>query len=269
MDTGKTYNITLLGCGKMGRAMLDGWLSREIVNRVLVVDPHESNVPDAPQISYCADFPDHVERYNDILVIAVKPQIIADALDTVDLPDGMAVLSIAAGQSLDTLQSYFSGGTGIIRSMPNTPAAIGKGISVAIANEYVTDEQKTCAGLLLRAVGDVEWITNENLMDAVTALSGSGPAYVFYLIECLSQAGVDIGLDAGMATKLARQTVIGSAALAEHDALVDASLLRKNVTSPNGTTQAALDVLMDGRFQNILLDTLRAAQKRSVELNNT
>ena len=152
--------------------------------------------------------------------------------------------------------------------MPNTPAAIGEGVTVAVANSHVTEEQKRQADALLRATGEVRWIENEAKMDAVTALSGSGPAYVFLLIETLAKAGENQGLPAEMAMRLARQTVIGSAALAERDAAIPAATLRQNVTSPGGTTAAALKVLMDsGEMQALFDRALDAATRRSRELS--
>lgn len=158
----------------------------------------------------------------------------------------------------------------MIRVMPNTPAAIGKGISVAVANVNVNDRQKENAARLMETVGLVKWLEQETLMDAVTALSGSGPAYVFYLIEAMAEAGTKCGLDKDMATALARQTVIGSAALAEKEKSVPASRLRENVTSPGGTTAAALDVLMrDDCFKDLMAEAITAAAERGKELAST
>ncbi|PCI56164.1 MAG: pyrroline-5-carboxylate reductase [Alphaproteobacteria bacterium] len=266
----KTYCATLIGCGKMGSAMMTSWLDNGLVSRVDVVDPsplatHLSNDPRVHYYpSYQEDMPDA-----DILVLAVKPQILKEASQKIanNISSKTVLLSIAAGQRLSTLESIFGSNQPIIRTMPNTPAAIGKGISVSVGNKYVTSAQKETADTLLRASGEHKWIEDERLMDAVTALSGSGPAYVFHFIEALANAGKKLGLDADLSMSLARQTVIGSSALAEHDGDVSAETLRENVTSPGGTTQAALETLMDGRFQTILDEALNAAKKRSQELS--
>lgn len=268
----KKYNITLLGCGKMGSALLSAWLGKSLVGRVLAVDPH--SLPEQfltlDQISYTASLPDDISGFDDVLVIAIKPQIMRETLQTLSpvIPQHTLVISIAAGQTLLSIEEILKPESAVIRSMPNTPAAIGKGMTVAVSGRSVTAQQKECADILLRASGELEWLSDESLMDAVTALSGSGPAYIFYLIECLAAAGERIGLPTKMAQTLARQTVIGSAALAEYTPEISAEQLRKNVTSPNGTTQAALDILMDGKFRNALTDALSAARNRSKELSS-
>lgn len=254
----------------MGQALLCAWLKNDLSETVTVIDPHHNPELNDSRISHFSEYPHDIKIPTDILVIAVKPQILKDIFEPIVnyIDHNTAILSIAAGQSLSSLEDIFGAKKSIIRSMPNTPAAIGKGMSVAIANKNTTIQQRDAANQLLLAAGHVEWIEDEALMDAVTALSGSGPAYIFYFIECLAKAGENIGLEKNMAITLARQTVIGSAALAETEPHISAEILRKNVTSPNGTTQAGLEVLMDGQFQNILIETLTAAQKRSKELNN-
>ena len=266
------YHAVLVGCGKMGGAMLRAWLSLDdsLVHHIDVIDPAplSDTLADDARVHHMMDYT-RGESVPDILILAVKPQILKDATSTIaqNLDDKTLVLSIAAGQSLATLEEIFGQTRPVIRTMPNTPAAIGEGISVSIANAHVTAEHKTMAERFLGAVGQNQWVDDEALMDAVTALSGSGPAYIFYLIEALANAGETIGLEADMAMMLARQTVIGSAALAAHEEQTSPAILRQNVTSPGGTTQAALDILMDGRFQDILNETLLAAQARSKELN--
>ena len=265
----KAYCATLIGCGKMGSAMMSSWLENGLVSRVNVVDPsplpvHLSN---DPRVHYYSSYQEDMP-VSDILILAVKPQILKEASQKIanDISTETVLLSIAAGQRISTLESIFGSNQPTIRTMPNTPAAIGKGVSVSVANKHVTSEQRNIANTLLRASGEHRWIEDESLMDAVTALSGSGPAYIFHFIEALADAGEKLGLDADLAMSLARQTVIGSAALAEHDGDVSAETLRKNVTSPGGTTQAALETLMDGRFQTILDEALNAAHKRSQKL---
>lgn len=266
----KAYCATLIGCGKMGSAMMSSWLENGLVSRVNVVDPsplpvHLSN---DPRVHYYSSYQEDMP-VSDILILAVKPQILKEASQKIanDISTETVLLSIAAGQRISTLESIFGSNQPTIRTMPNTPAAIGKGVSVSVANKHVTSEQRNIANTLLRASGEHRWIEDESLMDAVTALSGSGPAYIFHFIEALADAGEKLGLDADLAMSLARQTVIGSAALAEHDGDVSAETLRKNVTSPGGTTQAALETLMDGRFQIILDEALNASHKRSQDLS--
>ncbi len=243
--------------------MARAWLDQDVVTRLDIIDPAPCGIDDTRVIQTEALSRDG----QDILILAVKPQIIRDVLDDVSLSKDTLVLSIAAGQSLSTLQRLLGDHQPIVRSMPNTPAAIGKGVSVSVANAYVSDVQRQTAERFMAACGDHHWIEDESLMDGVTALSGSGPAYVFYLIESLSKAGQATGLSEDLSIALARQTVIGSASLAEADSGTPVSILRENVASPHGTTQAGLDVLMDGRFEDILTETVRAAQKRSIELN--
>ncbi|PJB72357.1 MAG: pyrroline-5-carboxylate reductase [Alphaproteobacteria bacterium CG_4_9_14_3_um_filter_47_13] len=268
-------DIALIGCGKMGSAMLRGWLAARIVNRIYVLDP--AGLPEefkeyAPNpLTYFKDTGSFTEEkpQADLYIIAVKPQIMNEVCRAIApaVSKNAVVLSIAAGQKISVFESFFGAGCAVIRAMPNTPAAIGKGISVAVANGFVNEIQKEQASTILRSVGQVAWVEDEDLLDAVTALSGSGPAYVFYLIEALAKAGEKAGLDPGFSMKLARQTIIGSAALAEAQPELSAAVLRENVTSPGGTTQAALDILMSEKFQDILNETIKAATTRSRELS--
>ncbi|PCJ99891.1 MAG: pyrroline-5-carboxylate reductase [Zetaproteobacteria bacterium] len=263
------YCATLIGCGKMGSAMMESWLNNNLVHHVNVIDPSPlpEHLSNDPRVHYYASYQSGISA-PDILVLAVKPQILKEASQQIaqDISADTVLLSIAAGQSLATLEEIFGAEQPIIRTMPNTPAAIGKGISVSVANGYVTATQKIIAEILLSASGIHKWIDDEHLMDAVTALSGSGPAYIFHFIEALAHAGERLGLDGDLSIALARQTVIGSAALAEHNPDTSAATLRENVTSPGGTTQSALNILMDGRFQDLLNEALNAAKKRSQEL---
>jgi pyrroline-5-carboxylate reductase len=176
------------------------------------------------------------------------------------------VLSIMAGRTLDFLHTRLPAGTALVRAMPNTPAAIGRGITVACGNAAVTAAQRTLADGLLAAIGSVEWVDDEALMDAVTALSGSGPAYVFLLAEAMGKAGMAAGLPEALAHRLARETVAGSGELM-HRSPLDPAALRRNVTSPGGTTAAALEVLMrPGGLQDLLTEAIAAAARRSREL---
>lgn len=263
--------ILLAGCGKMGSALLSAWLKKNLVSRVIVIDPKPLplELAEDARVTWLPAPPPSLDIAPDVLVLAVKPQQMKETTTALSgiITRKTVVLSIAAGQSLTTLSDSFSTGQPIIRTMPNTPAAIGKGITVAVRNDKVTADQTAICNNLLQAAGLVEWIADESLLDAVTALSGSGPAYLFLLIEVLTAAGKKIGLSDEMAQALARQTVIGSAALAEHDSATSAANLRQNVTSPGGTTQAALTVLMDGRLESLFIEALTAARNRSKELN--
>lgn len=268
-----TYKIAIAGCGKMGSAMVRAWLSSGIASHICILDPNglPPELIGDNNITYCANEPiflGHLESC-DIMVIAIKPQTMNDfcAAIKTHLPRAITVLSIAAGQSIANFQSHFGQSQPIIRSMPNTPAAIGKGMSVACAAPPVNEQQKQMAHDLLAALGLVEWLDDETRLDAVTAVSGSGPAYVFYLIEALAEAGARAGLFPDLAMTLARQTVIGAAALAESEDAIPAAQLRQNVTSPGGTTAAALEILMDGRLQDVLAQSVEKACERSKELS--
>ncbi len=269
-------NIALIGCGKMGGAMLRGWLDANIVSHVSILDPGglpaefaEYAPATIAHYSDAASFSDKAQKA-DIYIIAVKPQIMDDVCASIAgaVPSDALILSIAAGQTIAAFERRFGTDKAIIRAMPNTPAAIGKGITVAAPNPHVSAMQKAQADTVLQSVGLVEWVEREDLLDPVTAVSGSGPAYIFYLIEALANAGEKAGLEADFAMKLARQTVIGAAALAESEQAVPASRLRENVTSPGGTTAAALEVLMNGEWQDTLTRAIAAATARSKELSN-
>jgi pyrroline-5-carboxylate reductase len=260
--------LVLAGAGKMGGAMLAGWLARGLdAKRVVVIEPHPSDDiralaakgvrlnPSAKDVGVAAT-----------LVVALKPQLFREAGPDLKPFAGPAtlVVSIMAGTTIAAIETVC--GSIVVRAMPNTPAAIGRGITVAVASKNVSADQRAVADALLRATGAVEWVDDEGLMDAVTAVSGSGPAYVFLLAEELARAGVAAGLPADLATKLARETVAGSGELLHRSELASATL-RQNVTSPGGTTAAALEVLMakDG-MQSLLTRAVAAATRRSREL---
>ncbi len=260
--------IVLAGAGKMGGAMLTGWLAQGLDPRqVAVIEPHPSGEisalvakgirlnPSPGAIGAVAT-----------LVAALKPQMFREAgamLKSFTGPSTL-VVSIMAGITIAALEEVCGGS--VVRAMPNTPAAIGRGITVAVAANNVSAGQRAVADALLRATGSVEWVDDEGLMDAVTAVSGSGPAYIFLLAEELARAGVEAGLPQELATKLARETVAGSGELL-HRSEASSATLRQNVTSPGGTTAAALEVLMgpDG-MQSLLIRAVAAATKRSKEL---
>jgi pyrroline-5-carboxylate reductase len=248
--------------------MLTGWLAQGLdAERVVVIEPQPSaeiNALAAKGIRLNPSVED--TGAVDTLVVAVKPQSFREAGAALKQFVGSStlVVSIMAGTTIAALEEVCGGR--VVRAMPNTPAAIGRGITVAVAAKNVSAAQRTTADALLRATGSVEWVDDESLMDAVTAVSGSGPAYVFLLAEELARAGIEAGLPAELATKLARQTVAGSGELLHRSELTSATL-RQNVTSPGGTTAAALEVLMgeDG-MQPLMIRAVAAATKRSKEL---
>ncbi|MDC1296953.1 pyrroline-5-carboxylate reductase [Octadecabacter sp.] len=258
--------MVLLGCGKMGSAMLAGWLAGGLpAASVWVLDPYPSDWLLASGVHVNEGLP----AAPALVLIAVKPQMMGDALPSMKaLGNGDTVfLSVAAGTSIASFETALGNASPIIRAMPNTPAAIGRGITAIVGNDYASAVHMDMAETLLRAVGQVVRLDDEGQMDAVTAVSGSGPAYVFHLIETLAAAGEAEGLSADLAMILAKATVGGAGQLAE-DAVECPDQLRINVTSPNGTTQAALEVLMndtDG-FPQLLKRAVKAAADRSRDL---
>jgi pyrroline-5-carboxylate reductase len=261
--------LVLLGAGKMGGALLEGWLARGLdPKKLAVIEPQPSkNIKTLARRGIKLN-PNGKARPATAVVMAVKPQAAAEALPALTPFFGKTTLalSIMAGRTLGFLASALPKGTAIVRAMPNTPAAIGRGITVAVTNAKVSARQRQLATSLLAATGTVEWVRDEGLMDAVTAVSGSGPAYVFHLCEAMTAAGIAAGLPSPLAARLARETVSGSGELL-HRSELDASTLRQNVTSPGGTTAAALSVLMGpGGFERLLTEAVAAATRRSREL---
>jgi pyrroline-5-carboxylate reductase len=261
-----TGTIVLAGAGKMGSAMLTGWLVQGLdPGRVVVIEPSPSAEISALAAKGIRLNPKAIGAA-DTLVVALKPQTFREAGATLKTFAGASTLivSIMAGTTIVALQEVCGGK--VVRAMPNTPAAIGRGITVAVAAQSVSAAQRATADALLRATGSVEWVDDESLMDAVTAVSGSGPAYVFLLAEELARAGVAAGLPEELATKLARETVAGSGELLHRSDLA-AATLRQNVTSPGGTTAAALEVLMGAEgMQQLMTRAVAAATARSKEL---
>ena len=259
-----TGTIVLAGAGKMGGAMLSGWLAQGLdPKRVVVIEPHPSD--EARSFAAKGVKLNPVAKdigVADVLVVAVKPQMFREAGPQLKsmVSAKTLVVSIMAGTTLAVLKDVCGGVA--VRAMPNTPAAIGRGITVAVAGAGVEKPQRAIADALLRATGSVEWIDDESLMDAVTAVSGSGPAYIFLLAEELARAGVAAGLPEALATKLARETVAGSGELLRRSELTSATL-RENVTSPAGTTAAALRELEDHKVRAAFLTALEAARDRS------
>jgi len=260
--------LVLLGAGKMGAAMLEGWLARGLDPRKLtVLEPQPTRMVQALKRRGVALNPKGKPAAASAIVIAVKPQSAPEALPALAPYAGKATLalSIMAGRTLGFLQGHLRD-VAIVRAMPNTPAAIARGITVACPNAQVTARQRKLATDLLAAIGTVEWVSDESLMDAVTAVSGSGPAYVFLLAEAMTTAGIAAGLPGALAARLARETVAGAGELL-HRSTLDAATLRQNVTSPGGTTAAALEVLMGPRgFQELLTRAIADATRRGREL---
>ena len=258
--------LVLLGCGKMGSALLAGWLEGGLSPKaVWVLDPNPSELLARTGVHVN----DGVPADPAVALVAVKPQMMGEALPTLQaLGNGTTLfISIAAGTPIAAFEAAIGDQTPIVRSMPNTPAAVGKGITAIIGNARASDADMETASALLSAVGQVVRLEDEGQMDAVTGLSGSGPAYVFLLIEAMTTAGIEQGLAPDLALQFARATVAGAGALAEGSTESPAQL-RINVTSPNGTTQAALEVLMDpeGGMPPVVSRAIAAAIHRSKEL---
>lgn len=269
METLKERGLVLLGCGKMGSAMLEGWLAQGLpATSVWVNDPFPSDwLMGLEGLNLNVDLPQNPA----IVLVAVKPQMMADALPSLaGFGNGETLfLSVAAGTPITAYEAMLGDKTPVIRAMPNTPAAVAHGITAICGNDHATAAHMTLAETLLSAVGQVVRLDGEHQMDAVTGVSGSGPAYVFHLIETLAAAGEAQGLSPELSMQLAKATVAGAGALAEQ-ADEDPAQLRINVTSPAGTTAAALEVLMnetDG-FPALLKRAVAAAANRSKELAN-
>lgn len=264
----RSGSILLVGCGKMGSALMAGWIARGTApEEIFVVDPADPDVPAGVSVGAAIeDLPDGFVPA--VVVLAVKPQV----MDAVAAPyralvgPGTVFLSIAAGRTVASFEGLLGSAAAIVRAMPNTPAAVGRGITVLFANPHVDGHQREMCESLLAAVGQVAWIEDEALMDAVTGVSGSGPAYVFHLVEAMAAAGVAAGLSRELAMQLARATVAGSGELLAQSP-EDAATLRENVTSPGGTTAAALAVLMgDDALTRLMTDAIGRATDRSREL---
>jgi pyrroline-5-carboxylate reductase len=262
-------SLLLVGAGKMGAAMLDGWIARGLhPKKVVVIEPQPGKALRALARRGLTINPKRKAAAAAAIVIAVKPQSAPEAVPPLaaHVGKGTLVLSIMAGRTIGFLEKSLPAGSAIVRAMPNTPASIGRGITVACPNAKVSARQRKLASDLLAAIGSVEWTRDEKLMDAVTAVSGSGPAYVFLLAEAMTKAGIAAGLPADLADKLARETVAGSSELL-HRSTFDAATLRQNVTSPGGTTAAALEVLMGpSGFDELLTKAIAAATRRGREL---
>ncbi|MET0194899.1 MAG: pyrroline-5-carboxylate reductase [Hyphomicrobiaceae bacterium] len=264
--------LLLAGAGNMGSAMLAGWLDRGLdPKQIIVQDPSPPARVSELIAKHGIDLRASVTQLSEppaVLVVAVKPQVMDEVFPPLaQLSDsGTLVLSVAAGRRIDGFERHLTKGTPVVRCIPNTPSSIGRGITGAVGNAHVTAAKRATCDALLRAIGEVVWLDEEGLIDAVTAVSGSGPAYVFYLAECLAEAGVKAGLPPELAQKLAGWTVSGAGELL-HRSDLPADVLRQNVTSPNGTTYAALQVLMaDDGLAKLMREAVAAATRRSREL---
>ena len=266
-----TSTVLLVGCGNKGYAMLKGWTASDDALAVHVVEPAEAlagraRAAGARAVASAAELPPDLRP--ELIFFAVKPQVMAEVVPGyAGFAGGPATfVSVAAGTTIATLAGLLPGPTPIIRCMPNTPAAIGAGMMVCCANDRTTPEARELATRLLSTSGLVDWIGDESLMDAVTAISGSGPAYVFHFIECLTAAAVELGLPEPLASRIAMQTVMGAGRLAA-EAEDPPGRLREQVTSPGGTTAAGLKVLMgEDRLKRLVAEAATAARDRGAEL---
>ncbi len=261
--------VLLVGCGNMGRAMLAGWLKARPGLDAHVVEPAEAlrdqaAALGAKAVASAEALPGGLKPT--LIVLAVKPQVMAEVIPAYAGYEGATFVSVAAGTTVATLKAGLGAGAPVIRCMPNTPAAIGAGMMVVFASTEVAADRLALAEALFACSGEVARIGSESLMDAVTAVSGSGPAYVFHMIEALAEAGAAAGLPAALSLILARQTVMGAGKLAAESG-VDPAELRRQVTSPNGTTAAGLSVLMgEGGLGPLMVRTVAAAKRRGEEL---
>jgi pyrroline-5-carboxylate reductase len=271
MSGGLSGKLVLVGAGKLGGALLEGWIRSGVgPEKIVVIDP-------APPDEIRQILSRHRIRHNpdlesisdaEVVLLAVKPQIMEDVLPEVARLKSSRplIVSVAAGKTIASFEKHFGSDAAVIRTIPNTPAAVGRGITTMAANRNATEDHLTLATELLSAVGEVVRVDDESLIDAATAVAGSGPAYVFYLTECLAKAGAEAGLPPALAMQLARATVAGAGELMRVSGL-PAGTLRQNVTSPKGTTQAALEVLMgEAGIEALMVKAVAAATRRSREL---
>ena len=271
MKAGLPRSVVLAGAGKMGGALLRGWLDQGLPpGGVAVLDPRPSDELRSLSERHGFSLNDVPPALRDpeVFVLAVKPQMMADAATTFGplRLEGSVLVSVVAGKTIANLSAQLPT-RAIVRAMPNTPAGIGRGITGAFANPAVTAAQRAMSHALMAAVGQVEWLDSEDQIDAVTAVSGSGPAYVFLLTECLAEAAGALGLDPALAGRLARATVEGAGALMASEPGVPAADLRRNVTSPAGTTAAALDVFgRDEALKALVIRAVAAARDRAAAL---
>jgi len=265
--------ILVVGLGKMGGTLVNGWLAQDVDSKKIhVVEPNPIQVMglNCKTLNiYQGPREININFFPDIILFAIKPQIMDMVVPEYErFKEKSTYISIAAGKNIAFFESLLGSDSSIIRTMPNTPASIGEGITIACGNRNTSQKCKNYFFYLFETLGQTEWINDENLMDAVTAVSGSGPAYVFLLAETLANAGEKAGLDKNMAQKLSIQTIIGSS-LMLRSSQENPSVLRNNVTSPGGTTEAALSILMNEKGLNSLIcEAVETAIKRSKALSN-
>lgn len=263
--------LVLVGAGKMGGAMLEGWLKAGAdPAKIVALDPHASEDMRGLLTGHGVSLNPALSSIStvEVLLVAVKPQVLDGVLPGLKplMASNPLVLSVVAGKTIAAFAGHLGNDASIIRTIPNTPAAVGRGITAMAANAYVSPPQMALAEKLLATIGEVVTVEHEDLIDCVTAVSGSGPAYVFLMTECLAKAGEELGLPPALAMQLARATIAGSGELMRITG-TDAATLRKNVTSPNGTTHAALQVLMaENGLQPLITRAVKAACDRSREL---
>lgn len=262
-------NVLLVGCGNMGFAMLGGWIAQGGERNFCVIEPVEALRTRAADVGaiVCSSVSELVDFEPDLIFLAIKPQVMADVVPVYTRFKSAVYVSVAAGVTCSSLRNWLGEGAKIIRTMPNTPAAIGEGMLVSFANERISDSEKMTVNDLLLASGETGWVEEEDLMDAVTAISGSGPAYVFHFVECLEEAAIRLGIAPDLARKLALQTAAGSSLLARQSETAP-SVLREQVTSPGGTTAAALNVFM-GPLGQLTDRATCAARDRGRELGES
>ena len=261
--------ILLIGYGNMGKALIEGWLKKNrSIQSITIISPNVKKDHSQPPLVFL-NRPDELSDsfHPDVIFLAVKPQKMSDILGNYKKFSASLFVSIVAGKKISFFESFLSQSHPIIRTMPNTASAVQKGMTVAIANKTVTQAQKTLCHTLLKAIGEVAWIDNEDQMDVITSLSGSGPAYLFFITETLANIGIEFGLEEKFAKQLARQTVIGAGALLDKDS-TDPEILRHHVTSPGGTTEAALTILK-ADLPSLLKKAMESAKKRSIELSQS
>ncbi len=262
--------IGIIGAGNMAQALISGLVKQGFADGLIASDPSQE-ARNAVAVQYTvktsADNNDAVID-SDVIILAVKPQIMDAALASISasVDERQLVISIAAGITCAQICNGLSHNQPVVRAMPNTPALIGAGISGLAANEYVNDSQRQLTKRILEATGEAVWLEKESQIDAVTAVSGSGPAYFFLLIEALTKAGEEIGLEPQTAARLALATGAGACQLAQHSDVSPAEL-RRRVTSPGGTTAAALQVLQEGGFAQLMSQAVQAANQRGIELS--
>ena len=267
------YNIWLIGCGKMGSALAEGWLNDNSLTKITIIDPFIKEINPKISSNKKVKFFENIKFLNvlenpSMIVLAVKPQLMKDVL--IELNEkricNTCWLTIAAGLTIKFYENILGDDASIIRTIPNTPASISKGITAICYNKNTMEDKKLLANKLMKSVGQIISLEDETLMNSITAVSGSGPAYIFLMVEALINAAISVGLNKEVAVQLAKATLIGSALLLE-ESEEDASSLRKAVTSPKGTTEAGLSVLLDENiFFNLMKNAVKEARKRGDDL---